>query len=299
MNDPIKAWICKGGWGNFPCSVIIALWVYGSWWLVIWNKQIKAKAKETDLYTKAMLVGMIMKNGLKRYFGGKSAESISNEFHRRSREKHQNWIWMVEGISELEETSETTSTSSFSRLIIWCLKRMRSYPLAHKLLTVGLDITQCLNSLSSSDLHRNYAQISILQYKTTYSTLSSLCSLSPEFFTYSVLAKLNRLPKPRCVQWLSASRPLFILLSTGILCLFHDCLSMVLPVLQSTGPALPSLAIHLYSPHHPIPDRSNLSFLNSYKTVTPLICILLHVTLKLEKYIPSHNKLRDSQMKQT
>lgn len=74
MSDAIKAGIWKAGLGNFPCFVIIALWVYGSWWPVIWNKQVKAKAKETHLYTKATLVGRRMKNGLKRYFGGKSAE---------------------------------------------------------------------------------------------------------------------------------------------------------------------------------------------------------------------------------
>lgn len=56
---------------------------------------------------------------------------------------------------------------------------------SHKQLTEGLDYNLGLNSLSSSDLQRNYAQISILQWKTTYSTLSSLCSLSPAFFMCS------------------------------------------------------------------------------------------------------------------
>lgn len=38
------------------------------------NKQVRAKDKESDFYIRVMSVEMRMKDGQKRYFGGKSAE---------------------------------------------------------------------------------------------------------------------------------------------------------------------------------------------------------------------------------
>lgn len=71
MSINSKARMCMSGLDNLQCYYyILGMGPNGQWYRI---NTLGPKAKQCDFYTRAMSVGMITKNGLKSYSGGKSA----------------------------------------------------------------------------------------------------------------------------------------------------------------------------------------------------------------------------------